>query len=126
MKITHKFVEFMPQWDEMEYGVVYISIRFKTSSHLCMCGCGEVVVTPIKPNRWRITFDGKTISFMPSVGNCNLECKSHYWIKKNEVDFLRNFTKSECEEEIFYERLSLRKEHKKKRKSIWNLFMKNK
>lgn len=121
MKINHKFVEFIPKPEEMEQGFVYISVRYKTSSHLCMCGCGEVVVTPIKPNRWKFTFNGKSISLSPSIGNCNLKCRSHYWIENNYVDFLRNFTKDECEDEIFYEKLALKRRYNKKRRSIWSI-----
>ena len=43
--LKHEFVEFIP--DELEQGTIYISIRFATASHLCCCGCGNKVVTPI-------------------------------------------------------------------------------
>ena len=45
--LRHEFVEFIP--DELEHGIIYISIRFATASHLCCCGCGNKVVTPIRP-----------------------------------------------------------------------------
>ena len=45
--LKHEFVEFIP--DELEQGTIYISIRFATASHLCICGCGNKVVTPIRP-----------------------------------------------------------------------------
>ena len=45
--LKHEFVEFIP--DELEQGKIYISIRFATASHLCLCGCGNKVVTPIRP-----------------------------------------------------------------------------
>lgn len=78
-----RFVEFIPR--ELETGVLYISDRFKTASHLCACGCGERVVTPFTPVDWRLRVAGGKVSLYPSIGNWNYACKSHYWIKNNEV-----------------------------------------
>ena len=90
MKILqHKFVEFMP--DVLEEGIVYISIAYCTAIHKCVCGCGNEVVTPLSPTDWKVTFDGKTVSLDPSIGNWNFECKSHYWIIKNKVKFARKW-----------------------------------
>ena len=58
--LKHEFVEFIPE--DLEQGTLYISIRFKTATHLCCCGCGNKVVTPIRPTDWKIIFDGKTVS----------------------------------------------------------------
>lgn len=81
--ISFKFVELIP--DHLEDGVVYISIKYCTAIHKCCCGCQEEVVTPLSPVDWQLTFDGKTISLYPSIGNWGLKCKSHYWIRKNKV-----------------------------------------
>jgi Family of unknown function (DUF6527) len=35
--------------------------------NLCCCGCGEKVVTPLRPTDWKLIFDGKTISLDPSL-----------------------------------------------------------
>lgn len=78
-----RFVEFIPR--ELEAGVLYISDRFKTASHLCACGCGERVVTPLTPVDWRLRVAGDKVSLHPSIGNWNYACKSHYWIRNNEV-----------------------------------------
>ncbi len=83
MLLKHEFVEFIP--DELEEGTIYVSIRFATASHLCVCGCGNKVVTPIRPTDWKLIFDGKTISLEPSIGNWSLACQSHYWIRNNRV-----------------------------------------
>jgi hypothetical protein len=82
--IQHKFVEFIP--NDLEDGVIYISMEYKTAVHNCVCGCGHKVVTPITPTDWRITFDGRTISLYPSIGNWNFECQSHYWITNNRIE----------------------------------------
>jgi hypothetical protein len=83
MKIIHKFVEFIPE--QIEEGVLYISIEYCTAVHKCVCGCGNEVVTPLSPTDWELTFDGKTVSLSPSIGNWNFECKSHYFITRNRI-----------------------------------------
>jgi hypothetical protein len=69
----------------LEPGKLYISAAYDTVTHLCACGCGSEVVTPLHPARWRLTWDGKTASLSPSVGSWALACRSHYVIKKNRV-----------------------------------------
>lgn len=93
--LRHKFVEFIPE--VLEEGVVYVSIQYATISHTCCCGCAQEVVTPLSPTDWKLIFDGKTISLEPSIGNWGFACKSHYWIKRNQVQWSRVWTKAEVE-----------------------------
>ncbi len=81
--LRHKFVESVPEL--MEDGVIYVSIRYRSVIHLCACGCGSEVVTPLGPTDWRLTFDGVSVSLDPSVGNWGLPCRSHYIIKRNKA-----------------------------------------
>jgi hypothetical protein len=84
MKILrHEFVEIIP--DHIEEGTLYISIKYCTAIHKCACGCGNEVVTPISPTGWQLSFDGKSVSLYPSIGNYNINCQSHYWIIHNKV-----------------------------------------
>lgn len=92
-QIEPVFVEFIPE--VLEAGKLYLSIRFRTASHLCACGCGLKVVTPIKPAKWRFTYDGESVSLSPSVGRWQLPCKSHYCIVKNEIIWARPFSERE-------------------------------
>lgn len=78
-----EFVRFVPE--VLERGVLYISVPFATASHACACGCGEKVVTPIRPTDWSMIWDGETVSLHPSIGNWSLPCRSHYWIRRNRV-----------------------------------------
>lgn len=80
-ELQHRFVEFVPE--TLEPGVLYVSLPYATVVHLCCCGCRAEVVTPLTPTDWRITFDGETISLDPSVGSWNLNCRSHYIIRRN-------------------------------------------
>jgi Family of unknown function (DUF6527) len=83
--IEHEFVDFIP--GELKERTLYISIEFATATHKCFCGCGSEVVTPISPVGWRLTFDGDTVSLAPSIGSWSLRCKSHYWIRRNMVQW---------------------------------------
>ena len=82
-KLDPEFVEFMPK--ELRSDKLYISIRFRTTSHLCACGCGNRVVLPLSPAEWKLYYDGETVSICPSVGNWEFPCRSHYWIRKNKI-----------------------------------------
>ncbi len=82
-QLRHVFVESVPE--QMEERTLYVSVRFRTAMHLCMCGCGTQVVTPLSPTDWKLTFDGVSISLDPSIGNWSLPCRSHYWIRRNKT-----------------------------------------
>ena len=95
MNLAHKFVDLIPE--ELEDGVLYVSIRFGTVVHKCACGCGEEVVTPLGPAEWRLTYDGRTVSLAPSVGNWSFPCRSHYWIEGGNVRWARGFSGAEVD-----------------------------
>lgn len=80
---THEFVEQFPQ-DPTER-VLYVSIEFASTMHLCMCGCGERVISPLDPTDWALTFDGATASLWPSIGNHSYACRSHYILARGRV-----------------------------------------
>ncbi len=86
--IVHEFVEFIPS--ELKEGTLYISIPYATAVHLCACGCGIKVVTPISPPEWLLRWDGDTVSLHPSIGNWQFPCRSHYWIMRNRVEWARS------------------------------------
>jgi hypothetical protein len=81
--LQHEFVEFIPS--VLKERTIYISMRFGTAAHLCVCGCGNKVVTPLRPTDWILIYDGKTVSLDPSIGNWSHACQSHYWIKRNNI-----------------------------------------
>jgi hypothetical protein len=95
--LKYEFVEFIPE--NLEQATIYISIRFATASHLCLCGCGNKVVTPIRPTDWKLIFDGKTVSLDPSIGNWSFPCQSHYWIRNNRVKWAPKWSREEIERE---------------------------
>lgn len=83
--ISHQYVEFIPK--DLDEGVLYISRRFSTASHLCCCGCGGKVVTPLNPAKWSLIDHGSTVSLSPSIGLGTFACRSHYWIRRGRVDW---------------------------------------
>lgn len=93
--LVHQFVHHIPE--HLVDGVLYISVAFSTVLHRCCCGCGNEVVTPLSPSDWRMTFDGESISLCPSIGNRSFDCQSHYYIRHNEVFWLRSFAETELE-----------------------------
>jgi uncharacterized protein DUF6527 len=96
MTIVPKFIDRVPS--TIQEGIIYISASVNTAVHLCPCGCKTEIVTPIDPSEWRFTYDGETISLYPSVGVWGAACKSHYWIKRNQVEWSRIYTDREIEE----------------------------
>ena len=88
MKLTQirlERVHYMPE--VLEPGVLYVSEEFDSVLHLCACGCGSKVSTPLGPTEWSFkdTPDGPTLD--PSVGNWQLPCQSHYWIWAGRVEW---------------------------------------
>lgn len=79
------FTRSIPAAPEAE--TLYVSMDYQTAVHLCACGCGTKVVTPIGPNDWVLTFDG-TVTLRPSIGNGQQECRSHYYIRHDRVDWM--------------------------------------
>lgn len=69
----------------LEPRVLYISEEFGIAMHLCPCGCGCKVKTPLGPTEWSVeeTAEGPTVR--PSIGNWQQPCKSHYFIHRGEV-----------------------------------------
>jgi hypothetical protein len=60
--------------------------------HRCACGCGNKVITPIRPADWHLFYDGDTVSLTPSIGNWGFPCRSHYWIKAGQIRWSHAWT----------------------------------
>ncbi len=91
--MQHEFVEYIP--DEVSEGTLYVSMQFGTAVHKCCCGCGQEVVTPITPTDWQLSFNGESITLSPSIGNWSFECRSHYFIRNNEIMWCSAWTKQQ-------------------------------
>lgn len=80
---------------QLEDDVLYLALEYGTVIHGCACGCGSQVVTPLSPTDWNLTFDGETVSLRPSIGNWNLPCRSHYWIRNDNVEWASAWSDAE-------------------------------
>jgi len=88
MKI-HRFalqrVDYMPA--KLEPGMLYVSEKYSTAAHLCACGCGAKIRTPLGPTEWSFTETKSGPSLSPSIGNWQQACQSHYWIDGGEINW---------------------------------------
>jgi hypothetical protein len=89
-RLQPRFIDLIPE--RLEPGILYISRRYSTASHLCCCGCGLEVVTPLNPAKWRLTEDAEAVSLWPSIGNWTFPCQSHYWIARNQVHWAESMS----------------------------------
>lgn len=94
-KVQLRLVEFVPK--VLEVGILYVSKRFKVAAHLCPCGCGSKIITPLGPCEWSLTIKRGSPTLYPSIGNWQIPCKSHYWITNGEIEWSYQWTDEEIE-----------------------------
>lgn len=118
--MKHKFVEYIPS--KIEENILYISIEYDVAKHKCACGCGSDIVTSLSPARWKLIYDGETVSLTPSIGNWNHECKSHYYITNDKVVWAGIITKNQIDEVARSDKEALKEhiESKTKAKGMMN------
>jgi hypothetical protein len=83
MSLQLLHVYYMPV--NLEPGILYFSAEFQVAGHLCPCGCGNKVITPLGPAGWSFTEVEGAATLDPSLGNWELPCRSHYWIIEGKV-----------------------------------------
>lgn len=95
MKFELQQVEFMPK--ELKPNVLYVSETYSTAAHLCACGCGTKVRTPLGPAEWRVIAYPQGPTLMPSVGNWQRRCRSHYFIVNGGVEWATGWSDAQIE-----------------------------
>jgi hypothetical protein len=70
---------------ELKPGILYVSEEYGVAAHLCACGCGSKVTTPLSPVAWTFTEHNGQPSLTPSIGNWQLPCRSHYVIYRGTI-----------------------------------------
>lgn len=93
MKIELQHVRYMP--NELDTGVLYVSKEFSTAAHLCPCGCGSKIRTPLGQTEWDFEETEKGPSLYPSIGNWQLPCRSHYFIYRGRICWAKQWTDEE-------------------------------
>ena len=86
-EVEHRFVDQVP--DDLGPGILYVSLPFRTTVHLCACGCGNETWVPIRPEGHHLMYDGETITIEGSIGNWRFPCRSHYWIRSGRIVWTR-------------------------------------
>lgn len=81
----------------LEQGVLYVSDEYRTASHLCACGCGSKVVTPISPAEWTFSQSPNGPTLWPSIGNWQMPCRAHYIIRDGKVLWAGQWTDSQIQ-----------------------------
>ena len=109
--MKHKFVEYIPT--DIEDETLYISIEYDIAKHKCACGCGADIVTTLSPARWKMIYDGETVSLDPSIGNWTHACKSHYFIINDKVVWAGNFTPNKISQVIKNDEETIKKHTEK-------------
>lgn len=95
MRIRLQRVHYMPK--DLEEGVLYVSEEFSTAAHLCACGCGSKIRTPLGPTEWSFKETNSGPTLHPSIGNWQQACKSHYFIHQGKVVWSRKWSPAEIE-----------------------------
>ena len=83
-------VHYMPA--QLEAGILYVAEEFGAVAHLCSCGCGSKIRTPLGPTEWALTETSNGPSLWPSVGNWQKPCRSHYIIAGGAVEWAGQWT----------------------------------
>jgi hypothetical protein len=89
-KIRLQRVYYMPK--ELEPDVLYVSEEFGTAAHLCACGCGSKIRTPLSPTEWSLKETASGPTLHPSIGNWQQACKSHYLISNGQIVWANKWT----------------------------------
>ena len=85
-RLHPSFIEHFP--DHLEPGVLYVSMKYAICAHSCACGCGQKVITPLSPTKWKLIYDGETVTLYPSIGNYGFPCQSHYFLTKGRIKWI--------------------------------------
>ena len=126
MRFELQRVEYMPK--DLQPGVLYVSEAFGTAAHLCACGCGSKIRTPLGPTEWSVRAMREGPSLRPSVGNWQKPCRSHYVIDRGEVIWGRPWSAKKVEagrraeaqrREAYYAAQA-----RKRRFRVWDWFVK--
>lgn len=108
-------VEFIPKI--LDEGILYVSRRFNVAAHICPCGCGTKVITPLGPCEWTLSEKKGKPTLDPSIGNWQIPCRSHYWITNGDIEWSYSWTDEQVENKHKMDQTKLESYYRKKNKS---------
>lgn len=82
------YVDEIPENDKLKQDVLYISKKYGTIVHLCLCGCKNLSVTPINSTGWVLKEENDKVTLTPSILNNNCPNKYHYIITNNVANIV--------------------------------------
>lgn len=103
MRFELRRVHYMPK--DPKPGILYFSKEFDIAIHLCACGCGSKIKTPIGVTEWSITETGSGPTLRPSIGNWQEACQSHYLITRGDVAWAEKWTPEAIAADRHYEQI---------------------
>lgn len=90
LRFRHEIVDSIPE--TLQSNTLYVTADGDVAGHLCACGCGREVITPLSPTDWSVSFGRKGASLSPSIGNWAFPCRSHYFIWGGAVVWARDMS----------------------------------
>lgn len=103
----------------LDAGTLYVSEEFETAAHLCACGCGSKVRTPLGLTEWTFTDDPDGPSLWPSIGNWQRPCRSHYWIHGGRVLWAGQWSDQKILAARQYEQMRREDYYARRRQALW-------
>lgn len=92
LRFRHEIVDSIPE--TLQSHTLYVTADGDVAGHLCACGCGREVITPLSPTDWSVTFGRHGASLSPSIGNWAFPCRSHYFIWGGAVVWARDMSEA--------------------------------
>jgi hypothetical protein len=92
-KISVQHVKYLPK--QLSEGILYVSSEYAVAGHLCGCGCGTKVITPLGHAEWTFLEREGRPTLRPSIGNWQIPCRSHYFITDGQVEFAAQWSDAE-------------------------------
>lgn len=89
MRYRYQAVDRLPK--QLSPSVVYHSEEYEIGALLCACGCGHRV-SLLVPDSHQITSLDGLATIDPSISVCDAPCKSHYFIRAGDVEWLQAFS----------------------------------
>lgn len=78
--------------EKLKAQTLYVTTDGDVAGHLCACGCGREVITPLSPINWSITIGRRGPTLSPSIGNWAFPCRSHYFIRDGATEWARDMS----------------------------------
>ncbi len=90
LRFRHEIVDSIPE--TLQSNTLYVTADRDVAGHLCACGCGREVITPLSPTDWSVSFGRQGASLSPFIGNWAFPCRSHDVIRGGAVVWAHNMS----------------------------------